>query len=137
MANPAKRTEKPLDPKAIKPLQKMPDDTPVLPSLNKTMGIELLVNDSGVATLYHNQPLPEKYWWAEYDVDLAQLYFVTVEARIQALGFKIFERQHEFLVDSKKVMLLHVHKDEDKVGMPYFIPLVVRKHTLSEVPYGG
>ncbi len=123
MANTAKTTENPLDPKAIKPLQKMPQDTPVLPSLNKTMGIELLVNDTGVATLYHNQPLPENYWWAEYDVDLAQLYFVTVEARIQAFGIKIFERQHEHLVNSKKVMLVYVHKDEEKVGMPYMIPL--------------
>lgn len=136
MAKPAQKTPQALDPKAIKPMQKMPKDTPVLPSLAKTMGVEFIVNDSGIGTLYHNKPLPEQYWWAEYDVDLAQLYFVTVEARIQGLGFKIFERQHEHLVNSDKIMTIFV-ESEKKAGMPYIVPLVVRKHTLSEVEYGG
>ena len=102
--------------KGVKKFQKMPPDTPVLPSLYTTMKTELLVNDGNIATVFHSKPLPQQIWWAEYDVDLSQMYFVTVKAKILGLGMRIWDPIHTQLQHAKLASLIKVqHK-------PFLIP---------------
>lgn len=134
MAQPIKKpaaTKAPATKPGIKMFQKLPEDTPVLPSLFSTMRTELLVNDSDIATVFHEKDLPQAIWWAEYDIDLAQLYFVTVQAKIIGLGFKIHDPLHEKLQHAKKVNFMKVSED-DKIGFPFVVPLVVRHYTLRD-----
>ena len=135
MAEPAQKKMSVIDPKTVKPLQKMPEDTPVLPSLHSTIGAGLLVGQGDIATVMIEKPLPEQYWWAEYDIDLEQLYFVTVEAHIQGLGFKIHPPQHRHLMNAKKISIVEF-TGEDKFKTPYIIPLVVRTNTLTALEAG-
>ena len=136
MGDAAKINELPqkADPKSvrgIKKLQKMPADTPVLPSLYSTMKVELLVNDGNIATVFHDKPLPQQIWWAEYDVDLSQMYFVTVKAKILGLGMRIWDPIHTQLQHAKLASLIKV-SDDGKAGFPFVVPLVVRHFTLSD-----
>ncbi len=117
--------------KGVKKFQKMPPDTPVLPSLYTTMKTELLVNDGNIATVFHSKPLPQQIWWAEYDVDLSQMYFVTVKAKILGLGMRIWDPIHTQLQHAKLASLIKV-SDDGKAGFPFVVPLVVRHFTLSD-----
>ena len=115
--------------KPLKKFQKPPADTPVLPSVRSKMELEILVNDQGKALFLHSKPLQEAIWWAEYDVDLKELYFVTVKAKIQGSGFKIFDELHEYLQTVDELMIIR----EKDLGMPQIVKLIVRKNTLSDI----
>ena len=120
--------------KPVNKFDKLSADTPVLPSLSSLMEVELSVNEASSVRVILTKKLPYSYWWAEYDVDLAQLYFVTVDAQIQGLGMKIHKPFVENLTNAKEVSLLLANKKTEKlVGMPYVIPLVVRKNTLQDI----
>ncbi|MGE4313115.1 MAG: hypothetical protein AB7E85_02430 [Pseudobdellovibrionaceae bacterium] len=109
----------------IQKFQKMPEDTPVLPSLYKTMPVELVVNGGRSAAIFHKTPLPESIWWAEYDMDLKSMYFVTVTGKIIGLGFPITPVLHSKLYQAKVVNFVFV-TEENMPITPYTVPLIIR-----------
>ena len=123
--------------KPLKKFDKLGDDTPVLPSLASTMDVELVASPEAEVMVIMTSDAPEEYWWAEYDVDLQQLYFITVNAKIQGLGMKIHEPFEKNMLEATKVRLVKYNPTTKKMhGLPNIVPLVVRKHTLEDVGHG-
>ncbi len=123
--------------KPLKKFDKLDDDAPVLPSLASTMDVELVVGSEGKTLVVISEDVPEAYWWAEYDVDLEQLYFVTVNGKIQGLGIKIHEPLEERMTESTDLRIVkYDKKTESFCSAPYVVSLVVRKHTLEDPYYG-
>ncbi len=123
--------------KTLKKFDKLDDNAPVLPSLRSMMDVELVVNPNGGAMVIITQELQESYWWAEYDVDLQQLYFVTVKGKVQGLGMKIHDAFEENLSEGEDVRIAKYNKKTKMLAEePYIVPLVVRKHTLEDLAHG-
>ena len=129
MAQTQQNTGKP----PLKKFGKLDPDAPVLPSLASTMGVEMIVNPEGGMMIIISKDIPETYWWAEYDVDLKQLYFVTISGKIQGLGIKIHDVFEELMTQTKDVRIVKYNKRlNNLVGVPYVVPVVVRKNTLGD-----
>ena len=65
------------------------ENAPVLPSINDSMKFDLIINDKKKSMLIVDTPFPEILYWAEYDLDMDELYFVTVRGKILPLGKKV------------------------------------------------
>lgn len=102
----------------------IPEGAAVLPPLWKTMAVEFLVNNKNCATILHDKPLPEKIYWAEYDVDFKNLTLVTIKGKIQGLGSKIHTPIHKKLRACKDLQIIMVQDKEIKDF--YTVSLVVR-----------
>jgi hypothetical protein len=119
--------------KKIKQFEKLDPDAPVLPSLASLMDVELVVSEDHSVMVIVSKELLQSYWWAEYDIDLQQLYFVTVEGKIQGLGMKVHEPFEDNMTDATDIRLVRFNQKTKKMsGLPYIVPLVVRKHTLQD-----
>ncbi len=110
----------------IQPFQKLPEDTPVIPSLSSRMPIELMVNPAGKAIMLHKEPLVETIWWGEYDVELNSLYFVTVKGQIMGYGMTMPPKMASYMALATMIAFTHVDKDNKPIAVPIPIPLVVR-----------
>ena len=123
--------------KALKKFDKLDPDAPVIPSLASMMEVEIVAGSEGEVMVIITDDIPETYWWSEYDIDLKQLYFVTVNGKVQGLGLKIHECFEEHMTEGQDVRLVRFDKkNQVPVGVPYIVPLVVRKHTLEDPSYG-
>lgn len=119
--------------KSVQQFDKLSADTPVLASLASVMDVELVVSEDGKVMVIASQKPEQNYWWAEYDVDLKQLYFVTVEAKIQGLGMPVHEVFEKNMIESKAIRLVQFNQKIQQIdGLPYVLPLVVRKNTLGD-----
>ncbi len=119
--------------KPLEKFDKLSADTPILPSISSLMEVELVTNPEGGVLVIITRALPSPYWWAEYDIDLQQLYFVTVHGQLQGLGMKIHDVFEKRMINAKDVKIVRFEKNTGKmIGIPYIIPLVVRKHTLKD-----
>lgn len=112
-------------PKPLKKFQKPPEDTPVIASLASRMTIELMMDETGRALLLHRQELPEVIWWAEYDVELNSLYFVTIKGQLMGYGMKMPPALAARIIRVKDLWFMQV-EEKDKKGIPQPVPLVVR-----------
>lgn len=121
-------------PKRPQKFEKQPDDAPVIPSLASRMVIELLVNPEGRALMYHRQAIDVPIWWAEYDVELNSLYFVTVRGQLMGYGMKLPKRMGEYLTKAEEILFQQIDETKQHVGLPNLVPLVVRhSEALSKV----
>ncbi|MBI1326105.1 MAG: hypothetical protein GC136_00510 [Alphaproteobacteria bacterium] len=102
----------------------LPEGAAILPPLWKTMAVEFLVNDQNCATILHDKPIPEKIYWAEYDVDFKNLTLVTVKGKVMGLGAKIQPPIHKKLRNCKDLQIIMVQ--EKQVKDFYKVSLVVR-----------
>ncbi len=118
----------------LKKFDKLAHNAPVLKSLASMMEVELAVNPDGKAMVIITRNVPLTYWWAEYDVDLKQLYFITVRGQIQGLGMIIHPPFEENMMEAKDLQIVQFNKVTGKtMGLPYIVPLVVRKGTLQDI----
>lgn len=97
---------------------------PVLPSINDTMKFDLIINDKKKSMLIVDQPFPEILYWAEYDLDTDEMFFVTVRGKIQPLGKIVQTVFRPFL--SQATFITAVRMKDDKLADNQRIPLIVR-----------
>jgi hypothetical protein len=114
------------DTRRPKKFEKQPEDAPVIPSLASRMVIELMVSPDGKAIMLHKAAIPVPIWWAEYDVELNSLYFVTVRGQLMGYGMKMPKRMGEYLMRGDEILFQQIDNDKKNVGLPNLVPLVVR-----------
>ena len=87
----------------------IPENAPVLPSImSGGREAELIVNVGSEAAVLYNKPLPESIHWAEYDIDLALLTFVTYSGKVQGLGMTIHKPFRKYLSKAKQIMMIYM-----------------------------
>jgi hypothetical protein len=97
---------------------------PVLPSINDTMKFDLIINDKKKSMLIVDKPFPEILYWAEYDLDTDEMFFVTVLGKIQPLGKIVQSVFRPFL--SQATFITAVRMKDEKLADNQRIPLIVR-----------
>ena len=103
----------------------IPLDAPVLPTLASQCNCELVVNEDGLAMVIFTKEPAEDIEWADYDVDLSMLTFVTWSGKIMGLGMKVHAPFRKYLKMAKEITLVHVI-DADTLGALYPVRLVHR-----------
>lgn len=106
----------------------IPPDAPVLPTLASQCGCQLRVSETGSAMVIYDEILPDDIHWAEYDVDLQILTFVTWSGKVMGLGLKIHDIFQKSLKKAEQIVMVSTSKDGHEVYCTYLIDLVVR-HT--------
>ncbi len=104
----------------------IPVGAPVLPSIvSGDRDAELVVNADGLAMVLYNQPLQEAIEWAEYDMDLEILTFVTWEGKVQGLGMKVHKPFRRYLARAQEIVMIYM-EDASRPREIYPAKLVVR-----------
>tara|TARA_R110002124_G_scaffold287365_1_gene474288 strand:+ start:223358 stop:223831 length:474 start_codon:yes stop_codon:yes gene_type:complete len=119
-------TEKSLDPasRKLEMFEHPGERAPVLPSINDTMKFDLIINDKKKSMLIVDKPFPEILYWAEYDLDTDEMFFVTVLGKIQPLGKIVQSVFRPFL--SQATFITAVRMQDEKLADNQRIPLIVR-----------
>jgi hypothetical protein len=104
----------------------IPENATVLPSLADTMNVELLVKDDGTSLVLHDQRLPDYIHWAEYDMDLNTLTFVTWRGAVIGLGMKIQPAFRKYLSLAHEITMQYMQGGHS-IGFMDKVPMVVRK----------
>lgn len=104
----------------------IPENAEVLPTLSSQCECELVVNETGQAMVIYTKQLSEGIEWAEYDIDLAMLTFVTWTGKVMGLGMKIHTPLREPLSKAREVMLVETEEDKITIREMYPIELVTR-----------
>ncbi len=89
----------------------MEDNHLPLPSVREMGEMELVVSDSGKLYLFHKAPMPATIEWAEYDTEMASLYFVSDDGRTQDCGIKIHDPMKVHMLKSASVYTIKVEDD--------------------------
>ena len=97
----------------------------ILPSLNETMNVDLVVNPNFDAWILHDKPFPIALMWAEYDIDTSSLILVGRDGKIIDLGMKIFPDTRKFLRNARQICTLRIQNDD--IDDSYVLPLLVRE----------
>ncbi|MAH05338.1 MAG: hypothetical protein VX740_07545 [Pseudomonadota bacterium] len=100
------------------------ENAPVLPSINDSMKFDLIINDKKKSMLIVDTPFPEILYWAEYDLDMDELYFVTVRGKILPLGKKVATMFRPFM--SQATYITAVRMQGEKLADNQRVPLIVR-----------
>ncbi len=107
-------------------LYRMPDNPLILMPLARVMNIELVVKEEDATTVVlHNRPLPRRADWAEYDMDLATLTFVTWDGAIFDLGIKVQPILGEKMARAVRMNMIYMEGGEKIAGVDY-CPLIIR-----------
>lgn len=85
------------------------EDLVVLPNLFDSHQPDLIANALGQVMMLYDKPLPYIIWWAEYDHDLAQLYFVTTGGEIWPLGVPVHPEVGKYLRFGNKILLVEIN----------------------------
>lgn len=112
------------DDKKLKLFEHPGENAPVLPSINDSMKFDLIINDKKKSMLIVDAPFPEILYWAEYDLDLDELYFVTVRGKILPLGKKVATMFRPFM--SLATYITAVRMEGEKLADNQRVPLIVR-----------
>lgn len=104
----------------------IPKDAQVLPPLASQCKCELAVNEEGMAMVIYTKTLPEGIHWAEYDMDLSLLTFVTWSGDVMELGMKIHAPFRPHLSKSKEIMMVQMTDDGTEMMAMYPADMVVR-----------
>ena len=104
----------------------VPENAPVLPSLASQCDCELVVNEDGMAMVLFTKTMPEGIHWAEYDIDLSLLTFVTWSGRLMGLGMKVHVPFRKYLKMADEITLVQMTEDGKDCIMMYPVDLVVR-----------
>ncbi len=97
---------------------------PVLPSINDSMKFDLIINDKQKAMLIVDKPFAEVLYWAEYDLDLDELFFVTVRGKILPLGKVVASMFRPYM--SQATYITAVRMEDEKLADNQRVPLIVR-----------
>jgi len=97
-----------------------------LPPLASFCNCELLVNQDGQTIVIFDRDMPEGIEWAEYDVDLSLLNFVTWSGKVMGLGMKVHAPFRKYMKQAEDITLIQISEDrQDVLGM-YNTDLVIR-----------
>lgn len=100
------------------------ENAPVLKPINDTMKFDLIINDKQKSMLIVDKPFPEVLYWAEYDLDLDELMFVTVRGKILPLGKPVATLFRPYM--SQATYITAVRMEDEKLADNQRIPLIVR-----------
>lgn len=98
----------------------------VLQPLAQFCHCELVVSEAGAAMVLYTKTLPEGIHWAEYDVDLSLLTFVTWSGSIMELGMKVHAPFRKYLKQSEEIMMVQLSEDKKDLVVAYPADLVTR-----------
>lgn len=101
-------------------------DAQVLPPLASQCKCELAVNEDGLAMVIYTKTLPEGIHWAEYDIDLSILTFVTWSGDIMELGMKIHPPFKPHFKKAKEIIMVQMTEDGTEIIAMYPADMVVR-----------
>lgn len=104
----------------------IPKDAQVLPPLASQCNCELAVNEEGLAMVIYTKTLPEGIHWAEYDMDLSLLTFVTWSGDVMELGMKIHPPFKPHFSKTKEIMMVQMTDDGTEIMAIYPADMVVR-----------
>jgi hypothetical protein len=102
-----------------------PVDVPLHEPMTKRMNIDLIVNKNSQVWLAHDMPFPGILQWAEYDVDMATVTFVTTDGRMQDTGLKVQPVMRRYLRQATVIDAVLVQ--EGKIHDFFRVPLIVRE----------
>lgn len=104
----------------------IPKDAQVLLPLASQCKCELAVNEDGLAMVIYTKTLPEGIHWAEYDMDLSLLTFVTWSGDVMELGMKIHPPFKPHFSKTKEIMMVQMTADGTEMVEIYPAKLVIR-----------
>ncbi len=102
------------------------EDAVVLPPMASLCECELLVNEDGQAMVIYTKPIPEAIQWAEYDMDLSLLTFVSWSGSTMELGIKVHPPFRKYLRMAEEIMMVELKEDKQSLGSIYPAKLMVR-----------
>lgn len=105
--------------------RELPADLPIHRPMTARVNVDLLVNKDSEVWLLHDAPFPGIVQWAEYDVDMDSLCFVTEDGKTQDLGLRIQPAMRKYLRQGQKIDAVLI-KDK-KIHDFTRIPLLVRE----------
>jgi|TARA_R110002126_G_scaffold13118_1_gene55792 hypothetical protein len=100
------------------------EQAPVLSSINDSMKFDLIINDKQKSMLIVDKPFAEVLYWAEYDLDLDELFFVTVRGKILPLGKPVATMFRPYM--SQATYITAVRMQDEKLADTQRVPLIVR-----------
>ena len=103
-----------------------PTSGQVLPPLASFCDCELVVNEVGMSAVIFTKTLPEGIHWAEYDMDLSLLTFVTWSGNTMELGMKVHTPFRKYLKMAEQIMMVQMTEDGKEIVVMYPTDLVVR-----------
>lgn len=106
-------------------LRDLPADLPLHRPMASTMKVDLFINRNAQVLVAHDRPFPGILQWAEYDVDIGNIIFVTNEGRIQDMGMKIQPTMRKYLRMAQKIDTVLVQ--DGQIRDVWNVPLVVRE----------
>lgn len=101
-------------------------DAHQLPTLASQCDCELVVDKDGMAMVIYTKQPAEGIDWAEYDVDLSLLTFVTWSGNVMGLGMKIHTPLKKHMEIAKEIMLVHLDTATNEIVSIYPIEVVIR-----------
>lgn len=104
----------------------IPKDAAVLPPMASLCECELLVNEDGKAMVIYTKPIPEAIQWAEYDMDLSLLTFVSWSGNTMELGMKVHAPFRKYLRMANEIMMIELKDNNEKIASIYPAKLMVR-----------
>lgn len=121
-AAPTQKQQAPVD--KLKMFEHPGEQAPVLPSVNDSMKFDLIINDKQKSMLIVDKPFAEILYWAEYDLDLDELFFVTVRGKILPLGKRVATMFRPYM--SQATYITAVRMQDEKLADTQRVPLIVR-----------
>jgi hypothetical protein len=103
----------------------LPADAPIHTPMARKMAVDLIINKDSKVWLAHDMPFPGILQWAEYDVDLGTLNFVSDDGKTQDLGMTVQPTMRKYLRQATTIDTVLV---QDKQIRDFWsIPLIVRE----------
>ena len=105
------------------PLLPPVDEMPVLRDATKEMNVDLAICDRGEVYIFHENAMPERINWVEYDQKVCKLYFISEKGRIQGIGMQVMKQLDRIISQAKRVYL--IHREDGKTKTAFEMPLVL------------
>jgi len=96
-------------------------------SPDKSMKVELIVNDAAEAFVFHDKPFTKQLSWLEYDLDNSKLDFIMNDGDIRNFGIPVDPHLSKYLQNSFQVLMVQM---DEKTGEPVegdYFPLIIHR----------
>ncbi len=101
-------------------------ENPVLPPLAPQMKCAAFTNKKGDLLIAHEEPLPSRLLWVEYDRPLQMFSLIHKEGRIQDLGVEMTQDMLNTLHSGKVIQVAHIK--QKKVQSAQKATLIIRDY---------
>ena len=94
---------------------------------DKTMTVELAINDRAEAIVFFSKPFPHDLSWLEFDLNNSRLDFIMDNGEIRTFGIPVQPELAKYMQNAFQVlMVLMDEKTGEPVGGNYF-PLIIHR----------